>query len=94
MAITLSSEQQAFVEAIREFCARECGTREQRDALTKNGSPHSPEIATKLADLGWLGVGIPEAYGGAGRGMVDLCLFIEETARGMAPIQTFAVRPE
>jgi len=91
MAITLSSEQQAFVEAIREFCARECGTREQRDALTKNGSPHSPEIATKLADLGWLGVGIPEAYGGAGRGMVDLCLFIEETARGMAPIQTFAV---
>ena len=92
MATTFTDEQRDFVAAVRDFCARECGPREQREALKQFGHPgHSPEIVAKLADLGWLGVGIPEAYGGAGRGMVDLCLFIEETARGLVPVQTFAV---
>ena len=41
---TLTDEQQAFVEAIRDLARRECGTREQRDALTKhNTEPHNPE---------------------------------------------------
>ncbi|GAA3366635.1 hypothetical protein GCM10020366_70970 [Saccharopolyspora gregorii] len=39
-----------------------------------------------MADLGWLGVHIPEEHGGAGLGMTDLCLFLEETAYGRAPI--------
>ena len=34
----LSDEQRAFVEAIRDFARRECGTREQRDALTDGGT--------------------------------------------------------
>ena len=29
---TLTDEQRAFVETIRDFAGRECGTREQRDA--------------------------------------------------------------
>jgi hypothetical protein len=28
-----------------------------------------------MAHLGWLGIAIPEEYGGAGQGMTDLCLF-------------------
>ena len=64
---------------------RECGTREQRDALTGGGRhPHNQELYKKMADLGWLGVAIPEEYGGSGGGLVDLCLFLEETARGQA----------
>ena len=71
--ITLTDEQLAFVEAIRDFARRECGTREQRDALTHHGEePHSPEIYARIAELGWLGVAIPEAYGGAGGGAVRL----------------------
>ena len=42
-----------------------------------------------MAELGWLGVSVPEAYGGAGGGMVDACLFLEESARGMAPIGAY-----
>jgi len=39
---TLTDEQRAFVEAIRDFAKRECGTREQRDALTDHGNdPHT-----------------------------------------------------
>jgi alkylation response protein AidB-like acyl-CoA dehydrogenase len=89
---TLSDEQQAFVEAIRDFAARECGTREQRDALTASGSePHNRELYARVAELGWLGVAIPEPYGGSGGGMVDLCLFLEEISHGRLPIGGFPV---
>ena len=50
---TLSDEQRAFVEAIRDFARRECGTREQRDALTDHGhEPHNQELYERIADLG------------------------------------------
>ena len=92
MGIALTDEQQAFVAAVRDFAARECGTREQRDALTDNGSePHNARVYEQVAELGWLGVAIPEAYGGSGGGMVDLCLFLEEIAHGQIPIGSFAV---
>ncbi|HEV2768775.1 MAG TPA: acyl-CoA dehydrogenase family protein [Solirubrobacteraceae bacterium] len=90
MGVTLTDEQRDFVAAIRDFCAREVGTREQRDRLTDHGKhAHSQEVYRRMAELGWLGAALPEEYGGAGGGMVDACLFLEETARGMAPIGGF-----
>ena len=87
-----TDEQQALVEALRDFARRECGTREQRDALTEHGRyPHNPALYERMAELGWLGVAIPEQYGGSGGGMVDLIMFLEETARGMVPIGGFSV---
>ena len=80
---TLSDEQQAFVDAVRDFAQRECGTREQRDALTHGyAEPHNPTLYKKVANLGWLGVAIPVEYGGSGGGLVDLCLFLEEISYG------------
>lgn len=90
--IEMTDERQAFVEAIRDLCKREVGTREQRDALTDRGRhPHNEGLYRKMADLGWLGIAIPEAYGGSGGGLVDMCLFLEETARGMAPVGGYGV---
>src|SRR5689334_7944272 len=43
-----------------------------------------------MADLGWLGLTIPEEYGGSGGSMLDACLFMEETSRGLAPIGAYA----
>jgi isovaleryl-CoA dehydrogenase len=84
---TLTDEQRAFVEAVRDFANRECGTREQRDALTDNGRDvHNQQLYERIADLGWLGVTIPEEYGGSGTGAVELCLLLEEVSRGMIPI--------
>ncbi|MBV9309759.1 MAG: acyl-CoA/acyl-ACP dehydrogenase [Solirubrobacterales bacterium] len=90
--LTLTDEQRSFVEAIRDFSARECGSREQRDALTDNGSePHNQELYERIAELGWLGVAIPEQYGGSGGGALDLCLLCEEFARGQIPMGFFSV---
>ena len=43
-----------------------------------------------MAELGWLGITIPEAYEGSGGSMLDACLFMEETSRGLAPIAGYA----
>jgi alkylation response protein AidB-like acyl-CoA dehydrogenase len=88
----LTDEQRALVSAVREFAERECGTREQRDTLTDNGAnPTNPEIARKLGQLGWLGIGIPPEYGGSGGGLYDLCLFVEELSYGRIPVASYPV---
>lgn len=85
-----TEEQQSFATAVREFCARECGTPAQRNALTEDGGLDTSRVLLeKLAGHGWLGVSVPEEYGGAGAGMVEECLFLEETARGLAPIHAY-----
>jgi isovaleryl-CoA dehydrogenase len=87
----LSDAQSDFVAAIRDFCSRECGTQEQRKALS-NGytEAHNDGLYRRMGELGWLGVTIPEGYGGSGGGMLDACLFMEESSRGLAPIGGYA----
>ena len=83
----LTPEQTDFAAAIRDFCRRECGTRAQRDALTAGGDgAHSAELMRRLADVGWAGVNVPEEYGGAGGGAVELCVLLEGLAHGLAPL--------
>lgn len=82
----LDAERLEFAAAIADFAVRECGTQAQLDELTENETrAHSPEILTKLSGLGWLGVSLPEEYGGGGAGFVDECVFIEEAHRGLLP---------
>jgi len=91
MDFSLTDEQQDFVAAIRGFCERECGTPEQRERLTEGYElHHNDAIYKQMAELGWLGVTIPEEYGGSGGSMLDACLFMEETSRGLAPVGGYA----
>jgi alkylation response protein AidB-like acyl-CoA dehydrogenase len=91
MDFALTHEQEDFVAAIRDFCQRECGTQEQREKLSNGYTElHNQGIYEQMAELGWLGVTIPEQYGGSGGSMLDACLFMEETSRGMAPIGGYA----
>ncbi len=92
MSLQLSDEQRSLVATVREFAARECGSREQRLALTDGGRRHTNlEIARKMADLGFLGLSIPEEYGGSGGGLFDACLFLEELAYNRIPLGSFGV---
>jgi isovaleryl-CoA dehydrogenase len=91
MDFSLTDEQQDFVSAIRDFCARECGTQEQREQLTEGHRlHHNDSLYRQMAELGWLGVTIPDHYGGSDGTMLDACLFMEETSRGLAPIGGYA----
>jgi alkylation response protein AidB-like acyl-CoA dehydrogenase len=88
---SLTDEQEDFVDAIRRFCDHECGTPDQRERLTDSYTiHHNDTIYSQMAELGWLGVTIPEQYGGSGGSMLDACLFMEETSRALAPIGGYA----
>lgn len=77
--LDVSDEQQHFVSAIRDFCAREKGLGFE-------------ETAERLAELGWWGLNIDEAYGGSEGTFLDATLFLEETARGqLAPMGAYGV---
>lgn len=87
MSTDFTQEQASFAKAVAAFCAREAGTREQRDVLTEHGNhTHNQVLYEKMAELGWLGATIPEEFGGADGSTVDLCILLEEAAKGMAPI--------
>jgi acyl-CoA dehydrogenase len=87
----LDADRLEFAAAIEEFCRRECGTVAQRDALTENEThANSQVVLDKMAALGWLGVSLPEEHGGGGAGFVTECVFLEETARGLAPILAYS----
>lgn len=85
-----TTQQQEFAAAVEQFCQKNCGTVQQRREITDGGQlSNSPGLLRKLADLGWLGVSLPAEYGGGGAGMVEECIFLEETARGLAPIHAY-----
>jgi alkylation response protein AidB-like acyl-CoA dehydrogenase len=85
-----NADQLDFARAIEQFCADNCGSADQRWELTDEGRlSNSPELLLRLAELGWLGVSLPVEYGGGGAGMVEECIFLEETARGLAPIHAY-----
>ena len=92
MSLQLTGEQRAMVDTVRDFCAKEFGTRAQRMALTEGGAnPHNRDIAAKMGSLGWLGLSIPESCGGSGGGLFEACLFVEALSHGRAPLSSYPV---
>jgi alkylation response protein AidB-like acyl-CoA dehydrogenase len=63
---------------VRDFCEREVRPHARRWDREER-FPH--EIVAGLAELGLLGIRIPEAYGGAGMDMLAYAICVEECAR-------------
>ena len=79
-----TTEQELLRSTAREFLERECPISRVREWM-EDSRGYSPEVWAKLAELGWLGLLIPEAYGGSGLGFVDLTVILEETGRSLLP---------
>jgi alkylation response protein AidB-like acyl-CoA dehydrogenase len=47
---------------------------------------YSPDLWKKMAELGWLGMAIPEAYGGQELGLTYLGIVAEELGRAVSPV--------
>ncbi|WP_018178688.1 acyl-CoA dehydrogenase family protein [Jongsikchunia kroppenstedtii] len=91
-ASLVTDEQAAFAAAVREFCEREAGTREQLVALgDERLRGHNQGLYQKLADLGYLGVSLPEEFGGGGAGTTEACILVEEVNRGLLPVAALGV---
>jgi alkylation response protein AidB-like acyl-CoA dehydrogenase len=88
-----TDEQEQFREAIRRFLQEKSPSTEVR-RLMDTTEGYDPEIWRQLSDqLALPGIHIPEQYGGAGFGMVELCIVTEEMGRALlcAPYFSTAV---
>lgn len=81
MNLDLTEEQQLLQKTARDFFEKEFPKTLVRQ-MEEDPAGYSPEIWKKMAELGWLGLVIPEEYGGAGLGFMDLIILLEEMGRG------------
>ncbi len=81
MNFDFSDEQRELRDQIRRFLAQRS---DPRGAITAGG--HDPALWRGMAELGLLGIAIPEEYGGAGAGYLELCVVAEEVGRALAPV--------
>ncbi len=59
-------------------------------AFSRTDETYDETLWQTLAEQGLLGVAIPEAAGGTGLGLVELCLVLEEQGRRVAPVPLYA----
>jgi alkylation response protein AidB-like acyl-CoA dehydrogenase len=88
MNFEFSEDVTAMREEVSRFLADRLPTGAVRHQL-ESGVPLDRELWTELAAMGWLGVAIPENFGGAGLGHETLCMIAEELGRAV-PFTPFA----
>ena len=84
MDLGFDESQQMLKNSAREFLQQECPTTLVR-AMETDERGYTPELWRKIADLGWLGLAVPEQYGGLGLKFFDLALLLEEMGRALLP---------
>ena len=85
MNFDFSDEQKQMRDEARKFLAEKCPPKAVRAVLDGNAT-HDKDLWKGLAGMGFLGVAIPEEFGGAGAGHLELCVIAEEMGRALAPV--------
>jgi hypothetical protein len=85
MNFDFSDEQKQMRDEARKFLAEKCPPKAVR-AVVDGKAPYDSKLWKGLAEMGFLGVAIPEAYGGTGAGHLELCVIAEEMGRALAPV--------
>lgn len=80
---SLGEEQRALREAVRSFLARECPPERVRAAEPLG---FDEKLWNQFNDMRAVAMGVPEAAGGDGAGLVELVLVAEEVGRTVAPV--------
>ena len=85
MDFDFSPDQQQLKDQARRFLAAQCDRTAVR-AVLDGPQSFDAKLWQGLADQGYLGAAIPEAYGGLGAGYLELCVIAEELGRAVAPV--------
>ena len=80
MKLDLTEEQQMLKKSARDFFEKEFPKTLVRQ-MEEDPSGYSPAVWKKMAELGWIGLVIPEEYGGSGFAFMDLVVLLEEMGR-------------
>jgi alkylation response protein AidB-like acyl-CoA dehydrogenase len=79
------TEEQELLRAEARKFLDEASPLELVRKLAETPEGFSRDVWKQIAELGWAGLTIPEPYGGAGLGWVDLIVLLEETGRSLFP---------
>ena len=85
MNFDFSDDQKQLRDTARKYLAEKCPPKVVR-AVLDGGALYDRALWKGLADMGFLGVAIPEEFGGTGAGHLELCVIAEEIGRALAPV--------
>jgi len=88
MDLDFTPEQEMLREAVAGVCARHCGLDVVR-AMEDDPIGYSEKFWGQLAELGLLGMTLPEEHGGSGMSMLDAVVVYTELGRAVAPSPHF-----
>ncbi len=84
MSIAITDEHQSLGATVSDFLVKNDSRGATRQLLTAE-TEALPGFWPELAKLGWLGLHLPEQYGGSGFGLEELSVVVEEFGRAVAP---------
>jgi len=84
MDLRFSEQQEILKKMARDFLATECPKTLVRE-LEEDEKGYSPDLWKKMAELGWMGLVIPEDCDGMGYSFQDLTVLVEEIGKNILP---------
>ena len=86
MDFSFSDEQEAIAGLAKQILGDKA-TLERMTELEKGAGPRfDPELWQEMATAGLVGIAVPEQYGGAGLGFLELALIAEQVGATVAPV--------
>jgi alkylation response protein AidB-like acyl-CoA dehydrogenase len=89
MDLSLTETQQLIQDSTRDFVRNDFAKEILLD-LDEMPIPMTSDLWTKVSQLGWMGMAIPEEYGGTGNTLTDVAVLYEELGRGPVPGPLFS----
>ena len=84
MDFGFSEEQEMLRSSARDFLTKEAPMTYVRKMMDDERG-YTDELWRKMAELGWMGLILPEAHGGSGLDFVDMVVVLEEMGRAVLP---------
>jgi alkylation response protein AidB-like acyl-CoA dehydrogenase len=81
--LELSDDQAALQESVRAVLERECPMSLVRSVVEKHS--HAEDLWSRMVELDWPALAIPESDGGLGLGFVELAVVCEQLGRVLCP---------
>jgi len=83
--LDFSEDQKLLKQMARDYLKEHAPIAAAR-AVLESDAAYDAKLWQGIAELGWLGTALPETFGGAGFGALELAVLAEEIGRALAPI--------
>ena len=86
MNFGFTEEQELLRAEVRKFLDQNASLDRVREIVEAPGSPRiEPALWARMAELGWVGLNMPEKHGGVGLDLETTLVVLEETGRSLFP---------